>query len=77
LTDRVGVLFGRGHREVDIPRASAVTGFEPQSVPGAYFGVFDAADGAVLRIDAIAAWIGQPSLTCAAGLGQHTFGRER
>jgi uncharacterized protein (UPF0332 family) len=50
LTDRVAGLLGRARQEVDAARALGVCGFELQSVSCAYFGVFYAAEAALLEI---------------------------
>jgi len=50
LTDRVAVLLGRARQEVGAARALAVAGFELQSVSRAYFGVFYAAEAALVSL---------------------------
>ena len=67
MTDRVAVFLGRARQEVGAARALAAAGFELQSVSRAYFGVFYAAEAALLGIGetrsrhaaVIAAWIDQ------------------
>ena len=50
MTDRVAVLVGRARQEVDAAQALVLAGFELQSVSRAYFGVFYAAEAALLEI---------------------------
>ena len=50
MTDRVAVLLGRARQEVDAAQALVLAGFELQSVSRAYFGVFYAAEAALLEI---------------------------